>query len=140
VTEHNSELLSSMVVKRHRDGRRRFDAKAKRALVEQCLQPGVSVAGLALEHGVNANLLRKWIMRYQQERDGASTAALPAPVETSAFVPVATLNAPPRGPALRLQARLPNGVELELGEATTDEVSSILQMLCMLPCSVSTRG
>ena len=79
-------------------------------------------------------------MRYQQERDGASTAALPAPVETSAFVPVATLNAPPRGPALRLQARLPNGVELELGEATTDEVSSILQMLCMLPCSVSTRG
>lgn len=89
---------------------------------------------------VNANLLRKWIMRYQQERDGASTAALPAPVETSAFVPVATLNAPPRGPALRLQARLPNGVELDLGEATTDEVSSILQMLCMLPCSVSTRG
>ncbi|WP_309911331.1 transposase [Caballeronia sp. LZ035] len=42
-----------MVVKRHRDGRRRFDAKAKRALVEQCLQPGVSVAALALEHGVN---------------------------------------------------------------------------------------
>jgi transposase len=64
-----------MVVKRHWNGRRRFDAKAKRALVEQCLQPGVSVAGLALEHGVNANLLRKWIMRYQQERDGGSTAA-----------------------------------------------------------------
>jgi hypothetical protein len=27
VTEHNSELLSSMVIKRHRDGRRRFDGR-----------------------------------------------------------------------------------------------------------------
>jgi len=59
--------LGDMVVKHLRDGRRRFDAQAKRALIEACLQPGVSVAGLALAHGVNANLLRKWIGRHQRE-------------------------------------------------------------------------
>ena len=40
-------------------------------LRERCLQPGASVAGLA------ANLLRKWIMRYQQKPDGATTVSPP---------------------------------------------------------------
>ena len=42
-----------------RNGRRRYDPASKQWLVEACLQPGVSLAGLALQHGVNANLLRK---------------------------------------------------------------------------------
>ena len=41
-----------------RNGRRRYDPASKQRLVEACLQPGVSLAGLALQHGVNANLLR----------------------------------------------------------------------------------
>jgi hypothetical protein len=41
-----------------RDGRRRFDPASKNRLVAACLEPGVSVSRLALEHGVNANLLR----------------------------------------------------------------------------------
>jgi transposase len=32
-----------------RNGRRRFDPVSKARLVEACLEPGVSVAGLALE-------------------------------------------------------------------------------------------
>jgi transposase len=63
---HNSGLG---VVRLTRDGKRRYDEDAKRALVEQALQPGVSVARLALEHGVNANLLRKWITKYLMERE-----------------------------------------------------------------------
>lgn len=42
-----------------RNSRRRFDPLSKVRLVEACLQPGVSVARLALEYGVNANLLHK---------------------------------------------------------------------------------
>ena len=42
-----------------RNGRRRYDPAGKQQLVEACLRPGVSLAGLALQHGVNANLLRK---------------------------------------------------------------------------------
>nr|WP_230944251.1 transposase [Burkholderia cepacia] len=30
-------------------------------MVEAALRPGVSVARLTQEHGINANLLRKWI-------------------------------------------------------------------------------
>ncbi|WP_109142578.1 transposase [Bradyrhizobium sp. SUTN9-2] len=42
-----------------RNGRRRYDPASKQRLVEACLQQGVSLAGPALQHGVNANLLRK---------------------------------------------------------------------------------
>jgi transposase len=41
-----------------RNSRRRYDPARKRRLVEACLQPGVSLAGVALRHGVNANLLQ----------------------------------------------------------------------------------
>ena len=33
----------------------------KAQLITLCQQPGASVAGVALAHGVNANLLRRWI-------------------------------------------------------------------------------
>jgi transposase-like protein len=44
-----------------RDGRRRYDSGSKERLAAACLQPGVLISGLALAHGVNANLLRKWV-------------------------------------------------------------------------------
>jgi transposase len=44
-----------------RNGRRRYDAASKERLVSACLHPGSSILGLALAHGVNANLLRKWV-------------------------------------------------------------------------------
>ena len=40
-----------------RDTRRRHSDALKRELVERSLQPGASVAALAQEHGINANLL-----------------------------------------------------------------------------------
>jgi len=42
---------------------RRFDPEDKRRLIEVCQRPGVSVSGLALKAGVNANQLRKWVKR-----------------------------------------------------------------------------
>jgi transposase len=66
MTGKDSELA---VVRRSSDGRRRYDEKSKRALIEAALRPGVSVARLAQEHGINANLLRKWITKYLMERE-----------------------------------------------------------------------
>lgn len=66
MADKDSELR---VVRQSSDGRRRYDEKSKRALVEAALQPGVSVARLAQERGVNANLLRKWITKYLMERE-----------------------------------------------------------------------
>ncbi|AJY62289.1 transposase [Burkholderia glumae] len=66
MADKDSELR---VVRQNSDGRRRYDEKGKRALVEAALRPGVSVARLAQEHGINANLLRKWISKYLMERE-----------------------------------------------------------------------
>jgi transposase len=43
------------------NGKRIFVLSFRRWLVEQASQPGASVAGLALRHGINANQLRRWI-------------------------------------------------------------------------------
>lgn len=163
MSEHDSEL---QVVSRSRDGRRRYDEKGKRALVEAALRPGMSVARLAQEHGVNANLLRKWITKYLLERESDRCAKDGAVVvdsgdgvrvrdgvpvapqggtPTSAFVPVvAAAAAAPPVPAtpiaFALNVRLPNGVEFNLGQAGIDELSTLVQMFRRLPCSGSTTN
>ncbi|WP_183465752.1 IS110 family transposase [Mesorhizobium huakuii] len=58
--EDDQKLLVRLV---GRNGRRRYDPASKDRLVSACLEPSVSVSRLALEHGVNANLLRKWIKK-----------------------------------------------------------------------------
>jgi len=73
MADKDSELR---VVRQNRDGRRRYDENGKRTLVEAALRPGVSVARLAQEHGINANLLRKWVTKYLMEREkGISSAS-----------------------------------------------------------------
>jgi transposase len=45
------------------DGRRRrrsHSAEFKAKVIQACAQPGVSVAAVALAHGLNANLVRRW--------------------------------------------------------------------------------
>ena len=64
-----------------RNGRRRFDPASKDRLIAACLEPGASVSKLALEHGVNENLVWKWI------KTRTETQPLP-PSSTSAFLPV----------------------------------------------------
>ena len=50
----------------------------KAQVVQECLQPGATVSSVAIRHGINANVIRKWLPVY---RDQAVTT-LPA------FVPV----------------------------------------------------
>jgi len=52
-------------VRVNRTGRRTYSAEYKHRLVEQCKE-GVSVAGIALANGINANLLRRWIVRHRR--------------------------------------------------------------------------
>jgi transposase-like protein len=65
VKERIAEKIDGLIVGRKRDGRNIYSSAGKRALIHACLQPGISVAGSALANGINANLLRKWIQRYQ---------------------------------------------------------------------------
>ncbi|NDI85492.1 hypothetical protein [Undibacterium crateris] len=46
------------------------------------------MAGMALKQGVNANLLRKWVVGYQLACDAAALPLLPITDDADAFVPV----------------------------------------------------
>ena len=65
--------------------RRRHSKAQKVAIVRQCLEPGTSLAGVALAHRVNANMVRKWVVKYQQGGYGQppapGTALLPVVVK-----------------------------------------------------------
>ena len=100
MTVTSADLVPNLVVGHKSDGRCVYDKAAKRQLAQRCLQPGVSLARTAMEHGVNANVLRKWVMqessgalgRRKRGGDRASGAALLVPVEAIA---------PPREAAVR---------------------------------------
>ena len=46
-----------------------------------CLQPGVSMASVVLRHGINANLVRKWIPAYRDRLPAALPAFVPINLE-----------------------------------------------------------
>lgn len=58
-----------------RRSRRRYTEEFKKQAIEACLQPGISMASVALANGLNANLLRRWVSERQEE--AAGTAILP---------------------------------------------------------------
>jgi transposase len=47
-----------------RKGRCNYDVGFKERLAQAACEPGVSIAGLALEHGLNANMVHKWRRQY----------------------------------------------------------------------------
>ena len=135
MTEDDLSFLPLKVNRVGPTGKRTFDPDGKRRLVQAGRRPGVSISGLALKAGVNANQLRKWVRDDEGERAQVATGA--AVTVEPAFVPVVTLAevsqpVEPTGelaavarreaaapgqrataPA-RLRAQLPNGVTLEL--------------------------
>lgn len=52
--------------------RRRHAAEFKAAVIAECQQPGVSVASVSLAHGLNVNLVRKWLVGKGLKRAGLS--------------------------------------------------------------------
>ncbi len=67
--------------------RRYHSAEFKAQLIALCQHPGVSVAGVALEHGLNANLLRRWIHRYSGAVTNMPTGMVPIRLEAPAPAP-----------------------------------------------------
>lgn len=70
---------------RTRGSRQRHTVAKKLAIVRECLAPGASLAGVALAHQVNANMVRKWVVKYQQggygELSTPGTALLPVVIK-----------------------------------------------------------
>jgi transposase len=60
-------LQASLVLPPRRAKRRHYDQAFKRQLVELTLVPGASVARIALDHRLNANILFRWRRHYLRE-------------------------------------------------------------------------
>jgi transposase-like protein len=107
-----TELVPNLIRGHRKDGRCQYDKAAKRELVRRCLEPGVSLAGLALAHGLNANLLRKWVDVLGGRMRPRRTRALAGPV--AALLPVKVAEPDPSGGV----ASADGYVEIILGGAT----------------------
>jgi transposase-like protein len=73
--------------------RRRYSQEFKAELVATCSRPGVSIASIALANGMNANVLRRWLVEHRQTQSaaaekGSSTALAEGHRGEPAFVPV----------------------------------------------------
>ena len=96
--------------------RRRHAASFKRELVERSLQPGASVSGIALDSGINANVLFRW--RREHLRGAAGVQDEGAVQAVLLPVKLAALEAPTEQQALPSRSPLPAGIiEIDIGDA-----------------------
>ncbi|MEM5318633.1 transposase [Paraburkholderia sp. JHI869] len=87
--------------------RRRYSEEFKATVVAACHGTGVSVAAVALEHRLNANLLRRWI----DQAEGRLPKGLPGrpvdlqPAPAPAFVPIALETRSSHSAEIRIEVR-----------------------------------
>ena len=105
----DSETPRYAAQRTHRTYTRQFKAQ----LVAACHQPGVSIAALALHHGVNTNVLHRWLKEHARsgchqitvaDALGAVATSEPTPQFLPVQLPVQTPEqAPP--PVIRVELR-----------------------------------
>lgn len=117
-----------------RNGRRTYARKFKREVVAQCQVPGASVSAIALSHGINANVIRKWLPRPKPGTSTSLATMLPVSIE-----PAAAADTPKPGMNPTHAAARPP-IELSLAGVTVRlpagfdpaELRSIVQILAAL--------
>lgn len=143
------ELKRRLVVGRKSDGRSVYDEAAKAEFVAACGRPGASVSRLARECGINANQVSRWVREHSERRQRAvavSTAPREAfvavPVEAAVPMSILKPTAASDSPAvvrMCLQARLPNGVVIDLRECDLRQAGEVIEALGRVRCSASTK-
>ena len=76
--------------------RRVHSTEFKAQVIGQCKQPDASVAAVAIAHGLNPNVVRKWLAGQNLKRMGAAMPAPAACVPRLQFVPVELARPEPR--------------------------------------------
>ena len=69
---HTNDEIVIAAGRRRRKHSDEFKARAMRA----CEHPGESMAAVALAHGINANLLRRWVLRHRSPDTTAPAATI----------------------------------------------------------------
>ncbi len=122
IVEQESDAKTGVVGVRTR---RTYSKQFKAEVAAQCLMPGASVSAVALSHGINANVIRKWL------------PPGPAPMARAPVLLPVTIE--PDAPPAQAAATRP--IELSIHGATlllpsgftAQDLRSILQVLRSLP-------
>ncbi|SFC66198.1 Transposase [Polaromonas sp. OV174] len=74
-----------------RPRRREYSAEFKASVLDQCRQPGASVAGIALGYGINPNMVHRWMREARQSQmladlQQGATAFVPLQLQPSPMV------------------------------------------------------
>ena len=77
-----SDLTPTLVKQR----RRRYQPEFKEQVLRECEQPGASIAGVAVSHGLNPNLVHKW-RKARSASTPSSFLQLPAPGPSAETTP-----------------------------------------------------
>ena len=106
-------MLIEPEISRHEGRRthRTYSREFKAEVVAACLQPGASVAALALSHGMNANVVHRWIKEHSRNGLHQLKATQTSPTATPSVAPVEFVQLPlPAAPAKPER----QGIEVEL--------------------------
>ena len=106
----NSEILTASPSRTHRT----YSAQFKAELVAACGQPGVSIAALAGQHAMNANVLHRWLKEYQRSGRHQLAAYSPAGAlemtsPVAAFIPLRLPAAAPQPEPREIKVELRRG-------------------------------
>ena len=143
-----------MVAGKKRDGRNTYEPSAKQRLIDACLEPGVSVSGMALAHGLNTNVLRKWLTRARMDSGSDQRRRTePAVQSTAKLLAVTTIAEPATKALVPTRERLPtpstarNGdalgrIDIEIGDAriVVDASVNATALSTVLDCLRGTRS
>ena len=83
--------------------RRRYGAQFKAMVLAQYNEPGMSVAQVAMSHGINDNVVHRWRQLVRQQRT-STPSARPSSEQPAGFVPLAL--PVPDAPEAKTEVRL----------------------------------
>ena len=72
-----------------RPRRREYSKQFKAEVLGRCAQPGTSVGGVALAHGLHSNMVHRWIREQRERQAAVPPAFVPLTVPTVPFIPAA---------------------------------------------------
>lgn len=103
-------------------GRRWYTKAFKQEVVRQCLRPGASVSRISIEHGLNTNLVRKWVSRLQK-RTAELAPLLPVVVQGDRR-PEAVI-----GPVTAIEIRIGEATILVGASVSPQQIEAIVRAL-----------
>lgn len=122
MTTNHQTSIASLAKKR-----RTYSAEFKQQIVQACKAPDVSIASIALQHGLNTNLVSKWI-RLIDAKPGNDRSLLPNKPAFIALSCSAPLDPTPTD-MLKVQITLHHS-KVEIGlKLQVSEISALAELL-----------